>query len=144
LPFRGTFDLTLDAKNRLTVPSKLRAAFADGIVVSLGIERCGALWRPADFEQFGAEALTGLHRLSPEYRNVNRTLAGNSWDLELDGSGRVMLDPRVIAYAGLDREVVVAGAGDCLEIWDRRTHQELNERLLAELPEFTERFGNTP
>lgn len=144
MAFRGTYDLTLDAKNRLTVPSKLRGAFADGAVLALGIEHCGALWRPAEFEAFMDAALTGLHPLSPEYRNFKRSFSNNAWDTELDGAGRVMLNPKVLEHTGIERELVVAGAGDCLEIWDRKTHQELDERTRSELPELTERFGHTP
>jgi MraZ protein len=144
LAFRGTYDLTLDAKNRLTVPSKLRASFADGVVLALGLDRCAALWRPADYEAFGSAALDGLHPLSDEHRKINRSLMANSFDTELDGAGRVMIPPILLERAGLDREVVVAGAGSCLEIWDRTAYREMDERTLAELPELTARFGHTP
>ncbi len=144
MAFRGTYDLTLDAKNRLTVPSKLRASFAVGVVLALGLDGGAALWRPADYEAYGASALGGLHPLSPEYRQLNRFIEGNAFDTELDGAGRVMITPRVLERAALQREVVVAGAGTCLEIWDRQTYRDMDERTLAELPELTARFGHTP
>ena len=44
MAFRGTFDHTLDAKNRLTIPAKFRASLSEGVVLSKGIERCVQVW----------------------------------------------------------------------------------------------------
>ncbi len=143
MAFRGTFEFTLDAKNRLTVPSKFRAAFADGAVLACGLENCGALWRPADFERYTAEARAGMHTLSPEYRQLTRFFSNNAWDVDLDGAGRVILTSTLIEWARLGKEVVVAGSDDCLEIWDRDRHREMNAQTLSELPDLTARFGHT-
>ena len=62
--FRGTFDYTLDAKNRLTVPAKFRPVFADGVVLAKGTERCVAIWTPDEFSNYVSAALEGLHPLS--------------------------------------------------------------------------------
>ena len=50
MAFRGTFDHSLDAKNRLTVPAKFRAALSEGVVLAKGIEPCVAIWTPEDFD----------------------------------------------------------------------------------------------
>src|SRR5918995_65891 len=50
LAFRGHFDYSLDAKNRLTVPTKFRAAFSSGIVLAKGLEPCIAIWTPDAFD----------------------------------------------------------------------------------------------
>ena len=50
MAFRGTFDYSLDAKNRLTVPSKFRAVLSDGVVLAKGVEQCVQIWPAKDYE----------------------------------------------------------------------------------------------
>ena len=69
---------SLDAKNRLTVPARFRADFAAGLVLAKGIERCVALWKPADYDAFRAAALEGMHPLSPEARKLQTYFSANS------------------------------------------------------------------
>ena len=52
MAFRGTFDHTLDAKNRLTIPAKFRASLAEGVVLSKGIERCVQVWTPKAYDAY--------------------------------------------------------------------------------------------
>jgi MraZ protein len=61
---------------------------------------------------------------------------------ELDSAGRVMVPPRLLEYAGLQREVVVTGAGECLEVWDRGAWTDYNAALSDELPDITAAFGH--
>src|SRR6476659_9643811 len=64
--FRGTFDHTLDAKNRLTVPARYRAALADGVVLAEPVDQrpCVGVWRPDDYADYTSEALAQLPALS--------------------------------------------------------------------------------
>lgn len=119
MAFRGTFDHTLDAKNRLTVPSKFRAALSGGIVIAAGIEPCAAIWPAADYDAFVARSISQFPELSPERRKITRYLAANAFDTELDSAGRIMVPPKLLAHTGLTKEAVVVGAEHCLEIWDR-------------------------
>jgi MraZ protein len=141
LAFRGTFDYSLDAKNRLTVPAKFRAALSDGLVLAKGLERCVELWRPGDYESFSGEAVAGFHRVSPQGRKLRSFFAANSLDAELDAAGRVGVPPFLIEHAGLGREVVVVGAEDCLQVWDRNRWAEYNAALTDEIAEITAQLG---
>ena len=147
--FRGTFEHALDAKHRLTVPAKFRAALAGGVVLAVspetspGSARSIAVWTPEDYETFTKAALAGLNPLSPQGRDLRRMLHANSYDTELDGANRVMIPPVLMQYAGLGKEVVVAGAGDCLEIWDRAAYAAYNEGVLARFPDIAASFDHT-
>jgi MraZ protein len=138
LIFRGTFEHSLDAKHRLTVPAKYRAALADGVVLAIspetepGTPRCIAMWTPAAYESYTQAALSGLNPLSP-----------NSHETELDSANRVMIPPSLLGYAALDREVVVTGAGECLEVWDRVTYTDYNEGALSRFSEIAASFDHT-
>jgi MraZ protein len=149
LIFRGTFEHALDAKHRLTVPAKYRAALAAGVVLAVspetepGTPRSIAMWTPEDYEQYTEAALSGLNPLSPRARDLSRVLFGNSHDLELDSANRVMIPSGLMSYASLDKEVVVTGVGNCLEIWDRATYTAYNESALARFSEIAASFDHT-
>jgi MraZ protein len=117
--FDGNFEYTLDDKGRLAVPRKHRPAFAGGVVVARGEGRCVALWRPQDFKVMSESVLEGIHRLSPEHRDLRRYFYGGSEAKELDSAGRVALPVSLIAHAELGKDVTIVGARECLEIWDR-------------------------
>lgn len=142
MAFRGTFDYSLDAKNRLTVPAKFRTALAGGVVLAKGIERCVALWRPEAYDGYVADALGRFAPVSEEARKLNRFFAANSFDTELDSAGRVMVPPFLIEHAGLRKEVVVTGAGAALEVWDRATWSDYNAALASDVSDITAQLGH--
>ena len=143
MAFRGTFDYTLDAKNRLTVPARFRAELAGGVVLAKGLERCVALWTPAAYDAYTDAALAGLHPLSKEAQKLRRFFSANSLDTELDAAGRVMVPAFLLEHAGLSKDVVVTGAGEALEIWDRSTWATYNDALASDVDEITASLGNT-
>jgi MraZ protein len=108
----------LDAKNRITLPAKLRAHFADGVIVAKGVDRCLSVYTPGGFEAFVDRQLGELSRFSREARVMSRHLYAGAWETELDRQGRIMVPPAQLAHAGLERDIVVAGLRDILEIWD--------------------------
>jgi MraZ protein len=91
MAFRGTFDYTLDAKNRLTVPAKFRASLSEGVVLAKGTAACVAIWTPQGFDSYVDAALADMHPLNPEADKLNRFFQANSLDTELDAAGRVMV-----------------------------------------------------
>ena len=142
MAFRGTFDYSLDAKNRLTVPAKFRAALAEGIVLAKGVDSCIEVWPPKDFDSRIAGALEGSNPLSADARRISAFFSANSQDVDLDSAGRVGVPTFLAEHAGLDKEVVVIGAGDCLQVWDRKAWADFNANLAAEIGEITERLGH--
>ena len=125
--FLGEYEHTLDEKNRLTLPAKFRQALADGLVISRGLDDCLAVYSRDAWERFVAERLEGLHPFSREARELTRFVFPGASESELDRQGRVIVPPPLAEHAKLSREVVVAGVGDHIEIWDRtawRNHLE--------------------
>ena len=137
--FRGTFDHTLDAKNRLTVPVRYRAALAEGVVLAIPLDQrpCVAVWRPEDYQRFSERALEELPPLSPKLGELERFFYGASQEVELDAAGRIMISGRMLEHAQLDREVVVVGAGSRLEMWDRERWIAHQPSLLEAIAEIT-------
>ena len=144
MAFRGTFDHTLDAKNRLTVPARYRAALADGVVLAMPVDLkpCIGLWRPQEYEHYTERALAELPPLSSRLSELERFFYGSSQDVELDSAGRVMVPGFLCEHAKLAKEVVVVGAGDRLELWDRDNWSQHRPALLDGVAEITARVDH--
>ena len=140
--FRGTFDYTLDAKNRLTVPARFRAALAEGVVMAKGTEPCVALWTPEAYDSYTDAVLSDLHPLSEEADKLQRFFSANSVDTELDSAGRVGFPPFLLDHANLNKEVVVTGARNRIEVWDRKTWADYNEALIADVKDIRSRLSH--
>ena len=74
---------------------------------------------------------------------IQRFFAANSHDTELDSAGRVGFPPFLLEHAGLEKEVVVTGSGDALEIWNRATWGEYRAALTSDVTDITARLGHT-
>jgi transcriptional regulator MraZ len=144
LAFTGTFEHNLDAKNRLTIPSKFRADLSKGVFLSRAMEHCISLYPAATYTEMADAALAQVRNpLSSQGRELRRILYGNALETELDSAGRVMLTPKFLEHAGIGREVVITGVGDCLEIWDRSAWADYDTDLTQRAPELTESLGHT-
>lgn len=142
MAFRGQFDYSLDAKNRLNIPPKFRAAFSDGLVLLKWLEPCVAVWTPEGFDSLTETYFADQHPLSPQRRKLTRFFTHNSFDAELDASGRVTLSPKLLEHAGIERAVVVAGNDDHLEIWEPERWRAEQESLSAGVIDLAESFGD--
>ena len=149
LTFRGTFEHTLDAKHRLTVPAKFRASLSDGVVLAAspetnpGAPRSIAIWTPAGYDDYTRATLQNLSPISPKARELRRFFFNYSHDTELDSANRVMIPPPLLRYGALDREVVVTGSGDCLEIWDREAYRSYSDDVLVRIPDIAASIADT-
>ena len=143
MAFHGTFDHTLDAKNRLTVPSKFRSTLAGKVFLVKGADRCLSVYPEDTYTRMTTSALADLNPLSPQARELRRYFFANAMEAELDGAGRIMLPGRFMEAAGISsREVVVAGAGECLELWDRTAWETYDADLTQRAPDLTASLGH--
>ena len=142
MAFRGTFDYSLDAKNRLTVPAKFRAALAGKVFLVRGPDPCISLYPEATYAALTEAALQGMNPFSTQARELKRLFHSTATDTELDSAGRVMLTPRHLEHASIDREVVITGAGDSLELWDRSAWEAYDRDLSQRAPDLTASLGH--
>lgn len=142
MAFRGHFEYSLDAKNRLNIPPKFRASFSEGLVLMKWFEPCLAIFTKPGFETFTSSVLPNLNPISEERRRLTRFLAGNAFDMELDAAGRVTLNAPLIDHAGLAKEVAVVGNIDYLEIWDRGRYESEQAALPDAVVEIAKGLGH--
>ena len=147
--FRGTFEHALDAKHRLTVPSKFRAALSGGVVIAASFEttaqapRSLAIWTTEGYDRYTREAFEDVSPLAPKARDLKRFFFNFSHDTELDSANRVMIPPALMEYAGLGKDVVVVGSGECLEVFDRDKYEGYREDVLVRAPDIAASLGDT-
>jgi len=124
----GEYEHTIDDKNRLTLPAKFREALAGGVVVTRGMDGCLYAYPRGEWLDRFQARLGNLDPLQPEARKLQRHFYSGAAEAEPDKQGRIMIPAPLLRYAGLSRDVVVAGVHDHLEIWDRESwRRELNE-----------------
>ena len=137
----GEYEHTLDDKNRLTMPARFRQAFADGIVLTRGMDGCLFGYALDGWERFVGDRLGGLDPLSKEARQMSRFVFSGAAEAELDKQGRVMVPAALLSHAKLAREVVVAGVRDHVEIWDRAAWRTQLEEVEGSVESVAERLA---
>jgi MraZ protein len=99
------------------------------------------VWTPDAYDAHTTATLAGRDPLDPDVRELRRFYSMNAWDTELDSAGRVGIPAPLIKHANLKKDVVVTGAGECLEVWDRDTGAAYNEELVARVSDITSRLA---
>jgi MraZ protein len=132
--FMGTFRPKLDEKGRLFLPAKFRDRLAEGVVVTQGQERCLVVWPP---EVFDTEAVRARSKplTSKAARGYARIFFAGGEETTPDKSGRIGIPASLREYAGLEKEVVVIGVLDRLEIWNPTTWETYQAEEVARFAE---------
>jgi MraZ protein len=113
----GQHRYQLDAKGRIALPTRFREPFADGAYLTLGQDGCLYVFPQAEFQR-QSEEVRGLRPIATQAsRDYARMFFGNADRADLDGQGRLTVPQRLRAQIGLQREAVVVGVYDHLEIW---------------------------
>lgn len=127
--FHGDYPHTLDDKGRLVFPASFREAFAEGMYVKVGKDGCLEVWTPEGYKQ---EKMAMLRRSTGVRGNrYQRGLLTSARELHLDGQHRVTLPHEMRDKVDLDRELVVKGNIDHVQIWDRATFEDFMRRAEA-------------
>lgn len=120
--FLGTYTPRLDDKGRLALPARFRADLSEGVVITKGQDRCLYAYPLATFarrtEQLGTAAPTDRRA-----RDFARILFASASHEVPDGQGRIVVPAPLRTYAGLNKDCVVTGAYDRVDIWDAGTWQ---------------------
>ena len=121
----GTHPRTLDDKKRLGLPRKLREQLGDTdtLFVTPGPDQCLWLFTRAELEQLAAR-LDQAPAADAEARVFRRLYFAQTEAVDVDRSGRILVPDRLVQFAGLQREVVLIGVRDHLELWDAQRWQQ--------------------
>ena len=112
---RGEYAHVIDEKGRLFIPSKFRTELGCSFVLTKGLGKCLAAYPLSEWALFEQKIKALPTRKS---RELQLFFVAPSQDMELDGQGRVLVPQKLRSYAGLEKNIVVVGMIDHLEIWD--------------------------
>ena len=112
----GQHRYQLDTKGRVAFPAKLRDPFVEGLYLTLGEDGCLYAFPREEWDR-RREELRSTRLSGREARARARMFFGNAERVDLDGQGRVVIPQKLRAQVGLQREAVVIGVSDWLEIW---------------------------
>lgn len=133
----GEFHHNLDNKNRLMMPSKTLSSLGDEVIVSRGFEHCLIVYPIKKWENV-IEKFSELSITKSDTRKFMRILLSGATSCKFDAHNRICIPAVLKSYAGLDKECVILGFDDHLEIWDEVEYNKfLNENLesFAEIAE---------
>lgn len=140
--YQGASSLSLDAKGRLSVPTRHRDALiatAHGqLTVTKHPHGCLMLFPHPEWLKFRDR----IAELPMSAQWWKRIFLGNAMDVEMDGTGRVLISPELRQAIGLTRDAVLLGMGNHFELWDRATYEAKEaEAMQAEMPDVFQDFA---
>lgn len=121
--FFGTYNRSLDEKNRLQLPSKLVGEMPKSLFLVRGFEGCLMAYLSTDFDKF-YEKLGTLDYFDEESRHFVRIASSSVSECDVDAHGRLLLGKDVAASYHIGKEVSIIGAIDHFEIWDASAYEE--------------------
>lgn len=140
--FQGISNLALDAKGRLSVPTRHRDVLhlicQGRLTVTKHPDGCLMLFPRPTWETFRDKVAS----LPMSAAGWKRVFLGNAMDVEIDSAARVLISPELRESAGLDRDVVLLGLGSHFELWDKQAHAAQEAAVLASpMPEVLKDFS---
>ena len=140
--FQGASSLSLDAKGRLSVPTRhrdvLAATASSQLTITTHPHGCLMVFPRPEWEKF-RERLAQLPMSAQWWKRI---FLGNAMDVDMDGTGRVLISPELRAAAGLTKEAVLLGMGNHFELWDKATYDEQEAQAMqGEMPDAFKDFS---
>ena len=139
--FQGASALNLDVKGRMSVPAKHRDALllqGDGrVTLTKHPDGCLLVFPRPEWEAFR----TRVAQLPMDAHWWRRIFLGNAAEIELDGSGRILISPELRGAANIEREIILLGMGSHLELWDAQIYTAKEQAAIAQgMPEALKQF----
>ncbi len=139
--FQGASALNLDAKGRMSVPAKHRDALllqGNGrVTLTKHPDGCLLVFPRPEWEAFRSR----VAQLPMDAHWWRRIFLGNAAEIELDGSGRILISPELRVAANIEREIILLGMGSHLELWDAQTYSTKEQAAIAQgMPEALKQF----
>ncbi|MCG8309009.1 MAG: division/cell wall cluster transcriptional repressor MraZ [Cytophagales bacterium] len=125
--FTGEFECKMDAKGRLTLPSKVKSKLPEvsgnQLVLSLGLEPCLVVYPMVEYRKIYSR-IASMNEFNEEFRRLQRNFFRRINEVDLDGAGRILIPKTMSKYAKLEKEIILVGMGNRMEIWDTGTYEE--------------------
>lgn len=137
--FKGEYQHSLDDKGRVIIPSKLREGLGERFVVTRGLDRCLFAYPLAEWSRFEQKAKE-LPVTRSDARALTRLFFSGAAEVETDKQGRVLIPHNLREYAGIEKEVMIIGVPNRVEVWNEQAWKEYSSKADAEFEKVAEKL----
>ena len=141
--FTSEFESKLDAKGRLVLPARIKSQLPEGdsqeLVIRRGFEPCLIVYPMVEFKKVFSR-ISGLSEFNEEYRKLQRNFFSGTATVEMDGNGRFLIPKNMLTYAGLDKDVILVGMGNKVEVWNPAVYEKHLIKDPSELSKLAEKY----
>ena len=117
--FFGEFEYKVDEKGRVPIPPKFRSELKEGVILTSGVEKCITAYAVSEWKKVAATLTTNGSVTPSKLRRLKRAIFAAAFSLNIDGQGRIALPAQLRQHAEIEEEVVIVGANDYLELWNK-------------------------
>ncbi len=141
--FSSEYECKLDAKGRMVLPAKVKSnlpiAGGNSIVVTRGFETCLVVYPIIEWNKVFSK-VAGLNEFNEEYRNFQRNFFRGNTELELDSNGRFLVPKSLLKYAQIDKDAILVGMGNRLEIWNPELYEQFLVKDQQQFSKLAEKY----
>ena len=139
--FMGEYHHSIDDKGRLIIPAKFRSELGDKFIITIGIENCLFAYPEKRWEEI-VHKLESLPFTKKDARNFTRFFLSGATVAEFDKQGRVNITSPLINYASIEKDCVIIGTGDRLEIWSEDAWNSFFDSASINMSDIAENLFN--
>ena len=135
--FMGEFHHNIDEKSRLIIPSKFRSELGETFIITKGLDKCLFIYSKTEWDKIMQKVST-LQFTKKNVRAFERAFIGGASTIEFDKQGRINITSPLVHYANIQKECVIIGVNERLEIWsleEFNNYMKANEESLEEITE---------
>ena len=141
--FTSEYESKLDAKGRLVLPARIKSQLPVGdgneLVIRRGFEPCLIIYPMVEFKKVFSK-ISGLSEFNEEYRKLQRNFFSGTATVELDANGRFVIPKNMLGYAQLEKDIVLVGMGNKVEVWNPSTYEKHLIKDTSELSKLAEKY----
>lgn len=143
--FTSEYECKLDSKGRLVLPARIKAQLPENgseeLVIRRGFEQCLIIYPMVEFKKVFSR-ISGLNEFNEEYRKLQRNFLSGVVTVELDNNGRFLIPKNMLTYAHIEKDAVLVGTGNKVEIWNPSVYEKHLIKDPAELSKLAEKYLN--
>lgn len=141
--FTSEFVSKLDSKGRLVLPSRIKAQLPSGdgneLMMRKGFEQCLIIYPMVEFKKVFSK-ISALNEFNEEYRKLQRNFFSGTAMVEMDANGRFVIPKNMLAYAQLEKDLILIGTGNKVEVWNPSIYEKHLIKDSSELSKLAEKY----
>ncbi len=137
--FTGTYENSIDKKNRMIIPSKYREKLEGRCMLTRGFDRCLYIYAMDDWDIL-VDKIKRLKQSDKDVRKFIREFFSNTEECNIDNQGRILIPTHLREYAGIEKDLVTKGAMDKIEIWSKEMYKDPKGENMMDDDEFVKKL----